>query len=95
MKAFICSAWLKPTEHEVVERVNRRLDLATNLEMETAEELQVGPARNFVDLPICAFVDNNFKTQIRLLEFWSRYSYSRVSNQLFSKSYFHFFYQIT
>lgn len=35
------SAWLKGTEDEVVERVNRRLHLMTNLEMETAEELQV------------------------------------------------------
>ncbi|KHN73657.1 Prolyl 4-hydroxylase subunit alpha-1 [Toxocara canis] len=34
------SAWLKPHEHEVVERFNKRLDMATNLEMETAEELQ-------------------------------------------------------
>ncbi|VDO17594.1 unnamed protein product [Brugia timori] len=29
------------TEHEVVKRINKRLDLATNLETETAEELQV------------------------------------------------------
>ncbi|KHJ76325.1 hypothetical protein OESDEN_24055, partial [Oesophagostomum dentatum] len=35
------SAWLKGWEHEVVERVNKRLDMMTNLEMETAEELQI------------------------------------------------------
>ncbi|VDM79588.1 unnamed protein product [Strongylus vulgaris] len=35
------SAWLKPWEHEVVERINKRIDMMTNLEMETAEELQV------------------------------------------------------
>ncbi|KAK5982889.1 Oxoglutarate iron-dependent oxygenase domain containing protein [Trichostrongylus colubriformis] len=35
------SAWLKGWEHEVVERVNKRLDYMTNLEMETAEELQI------------------------------------------------------
>uniref|UniRef100_A0A1I7XB31 procollagen-proline 4-dioxygenase n=1 Tax=Heterorhabditis bacteriophora TaxID=37862 RepID=A0A1I7XB31_HETBA len=35
------SAWLKSWEHEVVERVNQRIDLMTNLEMETAEELQI------------------------------------------------------
>ncbi|CAD6198963.1 unnamed protein product [Caenorhabditis auriculariae] len=35
------SAWLKGWEDDVVERVNRRLDLMTNLEMETAEELQI------------------------------------------------------
>uniref|UniRef100_A0A8R1I1G2 procollagen-proline 4-dioxygenase n=2 Tax=Caenorhabditis japonica TaxID=281687 RepID=A0A8R1I1G2_CAEJA len=35
------SAWLKAWEHEVVERVNQRIDLMTNLEMETAEELQI------------------------------------------------------
>ncbi|PAV65048.1 hypothetical protein WR25_16535 [Diploscapter pachys] len=35
------SAWLKGWEHEVVDRVNRRLDMMTNLEMETAEELQI------------------------------------------------------
>ncbi|EFO16802.2 hypothetical protein LOAG_11701 [Loa loa] len=35
------SAWLRSTEHEVVNRINRRLDLATNLEIATAEELQV------------------------------------------------------
>ena len=37
----IFSAWLKGTDHPIVERVNRRLNLMTNLEMETAEELQV------------------------------------------------------
>ncbi|WKY00172.1 hypothetical protein Q1695_014772 [Nippostrongylus brasiliensis] len=35
------SAWLKGWEDEVVERVNRRIDMMTNLEMETAEELQI------------------------------------------------------
>ena len=35
------SAWLKPEEGKVVETVNKRLDLMTNLEMETAEELQI------------------------------------------------------
>ncbi|CAK5076818.1 unnamed protein product [Meloidogyne enterolobii] len=35
------SAWLKGTDHPIVERVNRRLNLMTNLEMETAEELQI------------------------------------------------------
>ncbi|GMS90592.1 hypothetical protein PENTCL1PPCAC_12767, partial [Pristionchus entomophagus] len=35
------SAWLKHYDHPVVERVNNRLDLMTNLEMETAEELQI------------------------------------------------------
>ncbi|KAK6742230.1 hypothetical protein RB195_009848 [Necator americanus] len=35
------SAWLKGWEHEVVERINKRIDMMTNLEMETAEELQI------------------------------------------------------
>ncbi|GMS95984.1 hypothetical protein PENTCL1PPCAC_18159, partial [Pristionchus entomophagus] len=35
------SAWLKGEEHPVVDRVNQRIDLMTNLEMETAEELQI------------------------------------------------------
>uniref|UniRef100_A0A1I8AHF3 procollagen-proline 4-dioxygenase n=1 Tax=Steinernema glaseri TaxID=37863 RepID=A0A1I8AHF3_9BILA len=35
------SAWLKGYEHEVVDRVNQRIDLMTNLEQETAEELQI------------------------------------------------------
>uniref|UniRef100_A0A8R1XNM9 procollagen-proline 4-dioxygenase n=1 Tax=Onchocerca volvulus TaxID=6282 RepID=A0A8R1XNM9_ONCVO len=34
-------AWLKSTEHGIVERIDRRLELATNLEIETAEDLQV------------------------------------------------------
>lgn len=38
---FICSAWLKDEEHEIVHRINRRIDLMTNLEQETSEELQV------------------------------------------------------
>ncbi|KAL4003076.1 Prolyl 4-Hydroxylase alpha-subunit N-terminal region family protein [Acanthocheilonema viteae] len=36
------SAWLKDEEHEIVHRINRRIDLMTNLEQETSEELQVG-----------------------------------------------------
>ncbi|EPB69383.1 tetratricopeptide repeat protein [Ancylostoma ceylanicum] len=35
------SAWLKGWEGEVVERVNKRIDMMTNLEMETAEDLQI------------------------------------------------------
>lgn len=35
------SAWLKGTDHEVIARINTRLDLMTNLDMETAEELQI------------------------------------------------------
>ncbi|KAF8373714.1 phy-2, partial [Pristionchus pacificus] len=35
------SAWLKGEEHPVIERINQRIDLMTNLEMETAEELQI------------------------------------------------------
>lgn len=35
------SAWLKGNIHEVVGRVNQRLELMTNLEMSTAEELQI------------------------------------------------------
>jgi prolyl 4-hydroxylase len=35
------SAWLKGTEDAVVERINKRLEQMTNLEMETAEELQI------------------------------------------------------
>lgn len=35
------SAWLKEQEGEVVQVVNKRLHLMTNLEMETAEELQI------------------------------------------------------
>jgi len=35
------SAWLKAHEHEVVDRINKRIDLMTNLDMETAEDLQV------------------------------------------------------
>lgn len=35
------SAWLKGTDDEVIDRVNKRIDLMTNLEMETAEELQI------------------------------------------------------
>ncbi|OZC06206.1 hypothetical protein X798_06810, partial [Onchocerca flexuosa] len=33
------SARLKSTEHEIVKRIDRRLELATNLEIETAEDL--------------------------------------------------------
>uniref|UniRef100_A0A8R1XRU6 procollagen-proline 4-dioxygenase n=1 Tax=Onchocerca volvulus TaxID=6282 RepID=A0A8R1XRU6_ONCVO len=35
------SACLRPTEHEIVKRIDRRLELATNLEIETAEDLGV------------------------------------------------------
>lgn len=35
------SAWLKGEEHEVVDTINRRMELMTNLDMETAEELQI------------------------------------------------------
>lgn len=39
---FECfSAWLKSDDHPVVEKINRRIDLMTNLDMNTAEELQV------------------------------------------------------
>ncbi|OZC05434.1 prolyl 4-Hydroxylase alpha-subunit, region [Onchocerca flexuosa] len=37
----IKSASLRPMEHEVVKRVDKRLELATNLETETAEDLSV------------------------------------------------------
>ncbi|VDK66543.1 unnamed protein product [Onchocerca ochengi] len=40
--SFSYSAWLKDEEHEIVHRINRRIDLMTNLEQETSEELQVG-----------------------------------------------------
>jgi prolyl 4-hydroxylase len=35
------SAWLKSEEHPVIARINKRIDMMTNLNMETAEELQV------------------------------------------------------
>uniref|UniRef100_A0A7E4WAF9 procollagen-proline 4-dioxygenase n=1 Tax=Panagrellus redivivus TaxID=6233 RepID=A0A7E4WAF9_PANRE len=35
------SAWLKEEVHEVVKRINNRIDYMTNLEQETAEELQI------------------------------------------------------
>ncbi|VDM93951.1 unnamed protein product [Onchocerca ochengi] len=35
------SASLKPTEHELIKRIDRRLELATNLEIKTAEDLVV------------------------------------------------------
>ncbi|VDN01281.1 unnamed protein product [Onchocerca ochengi] len=38
---FIFSAWLKSTEHDIIKRIDRRLELATNLGIETAEDLQV------------------------------------------------------
>lgn len=41
MGQLLFSAWLKGHDHEVIDRFNKRLDMATNLEMETAEELQV------------------------------------------------------
>ncbi|VDN55188.1 unnamed protein product [Dracunculus medinensis] len=36
------SAWLHKNEHKVVDRINRRVELMTNLAQETAEEIQVG-----------------------------------------------------
>uniref|UniRef100_A0A1I7Y5P8 procollagen-proline 4-dioxygenase n=1 Tax=Steinernema glaseri TaxID=37863 RepID=A0A1I7Y5P8_9BILA len=35
------SAWLKGYDHPVVDRINRRIDLMTNLNQETAEDLQI------------------------------------------------------
>lgn len=35
------SAWLKGHEHPVIDRINRRIDLMTNLNQETSEDLQV------------------------------------------------------
>lgn len=35
------SSWLKSDDHEIVEKVNKRIALVTGLELETAEELQV------------------------------------------------------
>ncbi|CAJ0581013.1 unnamed protein product, partial [Mesorhabditis spiculigera] len=35
------SAWLRGEEYPIVERVNNRLELMTNLDMDTAEELQI------------------------------------------------------
>ncbi|KAK5986466.1 4-hydroxylase alpha subunit, partial [Trichostrongylus colubriformis] len=35
------SAWLEGWEHEVADRLNKRIDMMTNLEMSTAEDLQV------------------------------------------------------
>ncbi|CAJ0942697.1 unnamed protein product, partial [Mesorhabditis belari] len=35
------SAWLREEEYPIVERVNKRLELMTNLDMDTAEELQI------------------------------------------------------
>uniref|UniRef100_A0A0N5AR18 procollagen-proline 4-dioxygenase n=1 Tax=Syphacia muris TaxID=451379 RepID=A0A0N5AR18_9BILA len=35
------SAWLRSYDHEVVDRINKRCDLMTNLEQETAEQLQI------------------------------------------------------
>uniref|UniRef100_A0A9J2PY10 procollagen-proline 4-dioxygenase n=1 Tax=Ascaris lumbricoides TaxID=6252 RepID=A0A9J2PY10_ASCLU len=34
------SAWLKETDHPAIDRINKRIDLMTNLNQETAEELQ-------------------------------------------------------
>uniref|UniRef100_A0A8R1XPL3 procollagen-proline 4-dioxygenase n=1 Tax=Onchocerca volvulus TaxID=6282 RepID=A0A8R1XPL3_ONCVO len=39
---FILSARLRPMEHEIIKRIDRRLELATNLEIETAEDLGKG-----------------------------------------------------
>jgi hypothetical protein len=41
---------LKGTEDPVVARVNERLNLMTNLEMETAEELQVNFKRGMEEI---------------------------------------------
>ncbi|KAK0411569.1 hypothetical protein QR680_005721 [Steinernema hermaphroditum] len=35
------SAWLKGYDHPVVDRINKRIDLMTNLNQETAEDLQI------------------------------------------------------
>jgi len=35
------SAWLKSNDDDVVDRVNKRIGMMTNLEMDTAEELQI------------------------------------------------------
>ncbi|GMT24855.1 hypothetical protein PFISCL1PPCAC_16152, partial [Pristionchus fissidentatus] len=35
------SAWLKEEEHPVIARINKRIDMMTNLEQSTSEELQV------------------------------------------------------
>ncbi|TKR86888.1 hypothetical protein L596_011391 [Steinernema carpocapsae] len=35
------SAWLKAYEHPVVERINKRIDLMTNLNQDTSEDLQI------------------------------------------------------
>jgi len=38
---IIFSAWLKSEDHPVIARINARIGLMTNLNMDTAEELQV------------------------------------------------------
>ena len=38
---FYFSAWLKSTDHPTIDRVNERIEAVTNLEVDTAEELQV------------------------------------------------------
>uniref|UniRef100_A0A914EE63 procollagen-proline 4-dioxygenase n=1 Tax=Acrobeloides nanus TaxID=290746 RepID=A0A914EE63_9BILA len=40
-EGFFDITWLKETEHEVIARINNRLDYMTNLDMDTAEALQV------------------------------------------------------
>ncbi|KHN73640.1 Prolyl 4-hydroxylase subunit alpha-1 [Toxocara canis] len=35
------SAWLRGTDHEVVDRINKRIELMTNLDQESSEELQI------------------------------------------------------
>ena len=35
------SAWLKGHEHPVIDRINKRIDMMTNLNQDTAEDLQV------------------------------------------------------
>lgn len=51
--SFVYSAWLKDEEHEIVHRINKRIDLMTNLEQETSEELQV-----------CFIQNINFKVKL-------------------------------
>lgn len=35
------SAWIRGEEHPVIDRINKRIGLMTNLNQNTAEELQV------------------------------------------------------
>ncbi len=45
---FVFSAWLKDGEDEVVARINRRALDMTNLNVKTAEDLQVRPLKSGV-----------------------------------------------